>query len=329
VSGTGSASQPTDGYRLNPDGTLTLLSGSPFAIGGMLASSGNFLMVASGNAVSSYRVNPGTGAPSKVASISVGSTLAIAADEKDVYVASTASNNSLISGFHVSPSGTMSVIAGDPFFYAEVCGGCPLPNSLALNNRLLAVGAIEAPNTGDFGQFAIFTRASNGSLTFSGDFDGPEEDSVALQHPTGNVGFAIDSNLGSINSYLIDANGGVTAGTTVPAGGAFFIDEVVDATGKFLLGLDTAGVVHIFAIDSTNAGISQVGTSEPAGSGGRLIAMDPSGRFVIVAQSSSVGTPPGTDQITVFTFDPASGAMTKLQSYPVGAKPGHMTIVAE
>jgi 6-phosphogluconolactonase (cycloisomerase 2 family) len=50
---------------------------------------------------------------------------------------------------------------------------------------------------------------------------------------------------------------------------------------------------------------------------------------VIVAQSSSVGTPPGTDQITVFTFDPASGAMTKLQSYPVGAKPSHMTIVAE
>jgi len=57
--------------------------------------------------------------------------------------------------------------------------------------------------------------------------------------------------------------------------------------------------------------------------------MDPSGRFVIVAQSSFLGSPPAPDQITVFTFDPATGAMKKLQSYPVGKAPGRITIVSE
>jgi Lactonase, 7-bladed beta-propeller len=323
-----SDTQATTGYRLNPDGTLSLLSGSPFPISGLLAASGKFLMVGSGNTLASYRVDPGTGVPRKVASTSVGVPTGLAADAKDVYVASVSFNNNLLTGFHVSPSGALGLVPGDNFF-GEVCGGCPAPNSVALNNSFVAVGATEDPGNGDFGQFVIFSRASDGSVTFAGDNDGPEEDSVAIQHPNGNVGFAIDSNLGSINSYLINANGGVTAGTSLSPGAAPFVDELVDATGKFLLSVDGSGVVHVFSIDSATAAFTQIGTSEAAGNGANRIIMDSTGRFVIVAQSSSAGTPPGTDQITVFTFDPASGAMQKLQSYPVGKAPSHMTIVVE
>ena len=57
VNGVEVAGQPTDTYRLNPDGTLTLATGSPFPVSGMLASSGSFLAVASGNTVTSYRVD--------------------------------------------------------------------------------------------------------------------------------------------------------------------------------------------------------------------------------------------------------------------------------
>jgi 6-phosphogluconolactonase (cycloisomerase 2 family) len=98
---------------------------------------------------------------------------------------------------------------------------------------------------------------------------------------------------------------------------------VVDPTGKFLLALDTTGVVHIFTIGA-NAALSQIGTSESVGSSGTSrIVIDPSGHFVMVVQASP-------DQIVVFTFDPASAAMKKLPaSYPVGKLPVRVAVVSE
>jgi 6-phosphogluconolactonase (cycloisomerase 2 family) len=103
----------------------------------------------------------------------------------------------------------------------------------------------------------------------------------------------------------------------------------VDPTGKFLLGVDGNGTVHVFTLDSATATFGHIGTSEPAGNGANLMAIDPSGRFVIVAQSSNLALSAPPDQITVFTFDPVSGAMKKLQSYPVSKSPARIAIVAE
>jgi DNA-binding beta-propeller fold protein YncE len=107
------------------------------------------------------------------------------------------------------------------------------------------------------------------------------------------------------------------------------MDQVVDPTGKYLLALDTSGVVHILTIGA-NAALSQIGTSESVGSGAGRIAIDPSGHFVIVVQASNLGTPAPPDQLTVFTFDPASAAMKKLPgTYPVGKLPVRIAIVSE
>ena len=85
---------------------------------------------------------------------------------------------------------------------------------------------------------------------------------------------------------------------------------------------DTTGVVHIFTVGA-NAALSQIGTSESAGSGADRIAIDPSGRFVIVVQASP-------DQLTVFSFDPASAAMKKLPgTNPVGKLPVRIATVSE
>jgi 6-phosphogluconolactonase (cycloisomerase 2 family) len=104
---------------------------------------------------------------------------------------------------------------------------------------------------------------------------------------------------------------------------------VIDPTNKFLLVVDNAGVVHVFAINPANGSVSQIGTSETAGNGATGIAMDPTGRFVIVTQSA-LGTnlPSTANQLTVFTFDPASGAMKKLQSYPQPNTPSKAIFVA-
>jgi DNA-binding beta-propeller fold protein YncE len=75
--------------------------------------------------------------------------------------------------------------------------------------------------------------------------------------------------------------------------------------------------------------MSQIGTSEAVGNGANGIAIDPTGRFVIVTQSATGTNLPSTaNQLTVFTFDPANGAMKKLQSYPQASTPGKVIFVA-
>jgi 6-phosphogluconolactonase len=328
VNGDFSSGEPTDGYRLNADGTLTLISGSPFPVSGGLAASGGFLMVSTGNSLTSYKIDPAIGVPTKAASVATGGSSAIAADTKNVYVAGvTADNaNNIISGFSVASSGALTPVSGSPYVFSPTCLFCDQPVSLAVNNNFLAVGGVGFHSVGDF---TVYPRSSSGVLGKPQGLGVDEQGDVAIQHPTGNAVFAIDGFLGAINSYHIDSTGKPVAAGNGQLLTGNFMDEVVDATGKFLLVADLSGVVNVFTIDSATANISQIGTSESTGSGARLIAIDPSGRFVIVAQSSFLGSPTAPDQITVFTFDPATGAMKKLQSYPVGKAPGRITIVSE
>jgi 6-phosphogluconolactonase (cycloisomerase 2 family) len=121
----------------------------------------------------------------------------------------------------------------------------------------------------------------------------------------------------------MDATGKPTPGPVVFTDGQ---DLTVDATNKFLLEVDSAGIVHVFLIDPVTGALSQTGTSEAAGNGAFDISMDPGGRFVIIGQSTNTGLPNPANQITVFTFDPVTGAMKKLNSYP--QMPGHAVIAS-
>jgi 6-phosphogluconolactonase (cycloisomerase 2 family) len=328
VNGGFSSTSPTDGFRLNPDGTLTLTPGSPFPITGNFAASGGLLIVANGSTLSSYKVDPATGVPAKAGSAAVASAIALAADTNDVYVSGMTADNTknVIYGFSVATTGTLTPLTGSPFLFSPTCIFCDQAISLDVNNSVLAVGGNGFHSVGDF---TVYPRDANGVLGKSQGLGTDEQGAVTIQHPAGNVAFAIDGSIGSVDSYLIDSTGKPAAKNNLSSGVFFLVDEKIDATGKYLLVLDQSGVVHVFTINSATAAFSQIGTSETAGNGAGLIAIDPTGRFVIVAQSSNNATPAPPDQITVFTFDPATGAMKKLQSYPVGKAPSRITIVAE
>jgi hypothetical protein len=326
VNGVATPAQPTDEYRLNPDGTLTLVPGSPFPITGLLATGGSFLMVANTTSLSAYRIDPATGVPAISGNGTVAGTAALAADARDVYVVGLSSDNAnnVIYGFSVGASGILTPLSGSPFLLSGACAMCNQPVSMAVNNNFILVGTSGFHGAGGV---LVLPRAADGTLGKPQPGGIEEQSQVALQQPAGNAAFGIDGGLTAINSYLIDSTG-------KPASASFisgdFMDEVVDPTGKFLLATGSTGVVHVFSINAATAAISQIGTSESVGSGANLIAMDPGGRFVIVTQASNLGIPPPPDQITVFTFDPASGAMKKLpNSYPVGKIPVRITVVAE
>jgi 6-phosphogluconolactonase (cycloisomerase 2 family) len=102
----------------------------------------------------------------------------------------------------------------------------------------------------------------------------------------------------------------------------------VDTTGKFVLSVDGAGVVHVFAIASATGNVSEIGRSDSGGPNAGGIAMDPGGHFVFVSAAGNPNVPGATNQITVFTFDAATGAMKKLQSYPQPNSPGTPVVIA-
>jgi hypothetical protein len=319
VNGVEVPSQPTDTYRLNPDGTLTLATGSPFPISGMLASSGSFLAVASGNSVTSYRVDATTGVPTAAGNAQVNSSQAVAADAHDIYVAGLSANNAnwVIYGFSIGGIGLLTPLPGSPFQLIGACELCSQPVSIGLNNSFVIVGTSGFHGAGGI---LVLPRAANGTLGAPQPGGISESGAVAIQ-PNGNSAFSIDGTLGAIDSWALDAAGHPTAGSGVPPSTLVFIDEVVDPTGTYLLALDNSGVVHILTIGA-NAALSQIGTSESVGGGDR-IAIDPSGHFVIVTQASP-------DQLLVCTFDPASAAMKKLPgTYPVGKLPVRIAIVSE
>ncbi|HEX3153351.1 MAG TPA: beta-propeller fold lactonase family protein, partial [Candidatus Angelobacter sp.] len=194
------------------------------------------------------------------------------------------------------------------------CDLCDVPFALALNNNVLIQGGTGFHTVGDFTTYA---RNADGSLGKAQILGTDAEERVAIQHPTGSFSYALNTDDSSLNEFTIGASGSATSGSQLFTGSGQ--DMVIDPTNKFLLVVDNAGIVHVFAIAAAEGSVSQIGTSEAAGNGATGIAMDPSGHFVIVTQSA---------QLIVFTFDPASGAMKKVQSYPQSSTPGKVVVVA-
>lgn len=316
----------TAGYKLNDDGTLTSLSGSPFAVSGTLAAAGNFLAVGSGSTVFSYLVDPSSGALTQASSGTVVQGGSIAADANNIYVAGTipASTATGIYGFAVAANGTLTPQAGSPYVFTKACDFCDVPLVLALNNNFLVQGGVGFHGVGDF---TVYPRGGGGVLAKAQILGTDAEERVAIQHPVGNFSYALNTDDSSLTEFTMDATGKPTPGAQL------FTDTgqdlTIDSSGKFLLVVDVTGVVHVFAINSSNGTMSQIGTSEAAGNGAFGISIDPSGRFVIVSQSASATNLAGAaNQITVFTFDAATGTMKKLQSYPQPKAPGEIVMIA-
>jgi 6-phosphogluconolactonase (cycloisomerase 2 family) len=288
-----------------------------------MAVAGNFLVFASGNSVSTYQIDAASGGLTKAGSATISNATAVAADANNVYVAGDlmpAGSGTGIYGFALAGNGSLTTLAGSPTFFDGSCFFCDTPLVLAVNNRLLVQGGVGFHGVGDF---TVYPRGAGGVLGKAQPLGTDAEERVAIQHPTGNFAYALDTSDGALTEFTMDATGKPTPGPVVFTDGQ---DLTVDATNKFLLEVDSAGIVHVFLIDPVTGALSQTGTSEAAGNGAFDISMDPGGRFVIIGQSTNTGLPNPANQITVFTFDPVTGAMKKLNSYP--QIPGHAVIAS-
>ncbi|HEY2117467.1 MAG TPA: beta-propeller fold lactonase family protein [Candidatus Angelobacter sp.] len=315
------------GYRLNADGTLALLPNSPFTVNGFPSGTpaGNFLVTASGNMVFTYAVDPASGALTLAGSAAVVGAGGIVTDSKNIYVSGNipASNSTGIYGFAVSANGMLTSLAGSPYVFTQACDLCDVPFALALNNNFLIQGGVGFHGVGDF---TVYPRGAGGVLGKAQILGTDAEESVTIQRPTGAISYALNTDDFSLTEFTIGPSG------TAAIGAQTFIDTqpediLIDNTGRFLLVLDLTGVVHVFSINPGNGNFSQIGTSEAAGNGAGGIVMDPSGHFVFMTQGANPNFPGSVNQITVYTFDPATGAMKKLQIYPQPGSSG-ITVIA-
>ncbi len=249
------------GYKLNDDGSLALLSGSPFAINGGLAAAGSFLAVSSGNTVSTYLVDPSSGALTKAGSGTVVQGGGIVADANNVYLAGNipASTATGIYGFALSANGALTHLAGSPYLFTQACDFCDVPFILALNNTFLVQGGVGFHGVGDF---TVYSRGAGGVLGKAQILGTDAEERVAIQHPVGNFSYALNTDDSSLTEFTMDAAGKPAPGAQLFTGTGQ--DLAIDNSGKFLLVVDLTGVVHVFAINSSNGSMSQIGTSEAA-----------------------------------------------------------------
>ncbi len=319
-----SASQ-TVGYRLNPDGTLVPLAGSPFAGAGGLAAAGGFLAVSSNNTVSTFQVDPASGALLLAGSFPANGAGSITADAQNVYVTGNipANNTTGIYGFAIAGNGALTPLAGSPYTFTTACDLCDVPDSLALNNSFLVQGGVGFHGVGDF---TVYTRGAGGVLGAPQILGTSAMEAVSIQHPSGAIAYSLDEDDFSLNEFTISSTGKANPGPQI------FIDNpqdiLIDTTNKFLLLLDLSGVVHVFSINPGTGAVSQIGTSEAAGNGAGALGMDTTGRFVFVSQDANPNFPGSVNQITVYSFDPGSGAMKKLQAYPQTAAPGRAVVIS-
>jgi hypothetical protein len=270
-------------------------------------------------------VDASTGALTLSGTGAVNGSGAIAADSRNVYVAGNipANTSTGIYGFTLASNGALTPLTGSPYVFTGACDLCDAPFALALNNNFLVQGGTGFHGVGDF---TVYPRGTGGILGPANILGTDGLESVAIQHPTGNFAYALDTNDFLMSQFTINPSGKPTQ-TAVLASG-FGQDLIVDATNKFLLALDNGGSVHVLVIAPDTGNVSEIGRSDSGGLNAGGIAMDPSGHFIFVNAAANPNVPGSANQITVFAFDPLTGAIKKLQSYPQPDSPGAAVVIA-
>ncbi len=143
-------------------------------------------------------------------------------------------------------------------------------------------------------------------------------------HPSAKYAYVVSQALASISAYTIHATtfalteidqNGAIAGTTVPTGSGPR-SVTVDPTGKFAYVANAgAGSVSAYTVGAATGALTPIDADSglagiqnfPAGSGPEVVTVDPSGKFVYVANRSS-------NDIWAYSIDATTGALTALST---------------
>jgi 6-phosphogluconolactonase len=327
-------------------GALTAVAGSPFGAGNApfvvtIDPSGKFAYVAnqSSASVSAYTIDATTGALTPVAgSPYAASTLpfdvVIDPSGKFVYVTNYGTNavgawsGGSISAYTINAAtGALTPVAGSPFSV----GPCPCVITIDPSGKFAYVA------NGQSGTVNAYTvDATSGVLTSvassAGGFCPGSAGGVVIWtcgvtiDPSGK--FAYVANEGGstqvfgVFAFTINAT---TGALTAVAGSPFAVGTeptsiTIDPSGKFAYVLDVdngtvgGGTVYAYTVNATTGALTKTGNPLAAGTEPTGVEIDPSGKFVYVANDTSndLSAPP----IEAYSIDASTGALTAVPGSP-------------
>jgi 6-phosphogluconolactonase len=221
-------------------------------------------------------------------------------------------------------SGALEAVTGSPF-------GTGTPRAIAASANGEFVYTANSDGSNTIGEYTVNT--ATGALTSVGTIaNGDSPYSVAID-PSNRFVYAVAIDTNGVYAYSVNAKTGVL---TSIKGSPFASDVVapdsvaVDPTGRFLMVAeaccaDTAGVT-VFSINPTTGKLTVVqgspflppsGTSEPS-----WVTVDPTGRYVYVANGGSFGT----GGATAYSVNASTGKLTLLGTeLPGGSAPWGIT----
>ena len=287
----------------------------------------------SANTVSAYTIDANSGALTGVGTVATGTnpySVTVDPSGKFAYVANNGSND--VSAYTIDGSGALTPVG-------TVAAGT-LPSSVTVDpTGKFAYVANGFDGVGGNSVSAYKINASTGALTPVGTVATGTLPSSVTVDPSGQFVYVANFNSNDVSAYTINSTtGALTEMVNSPFGAGTGPGSVtVDPSGTFAYvanwGSDD---VSAYAIDGAGAltpiicsGITCIGNNFPAGSLPNSVTVDPSGKFVYVANWSS-----GPGSISAYAIDGA-GALTPIicsgitcigNNFPAGTGPFSVTV---
>lgn len=191
---------------------------------------------------------------------------------------------------------------------------------------------------GDMSVESNQVNLSTGLLTMVGAevTTGPSSMPVAIKFtPDGKAAFVINkgvlpSGTDSIATYSVNGDGSLSSsGPNVASGGANPVGMAIDPNGKFLFvanegtgGVSGTSTVSVYAISGATVTLS---STIPTDDFASAVAASPTGNFVYVTNTIGV-SPIFQGEVTQYSFDSTTGALSKVGSYFTGTTPAGVAI---
>ncbi len=306
-------------------GALNAVAGSPFAAGSKPVSvtvdpSGRFAYVAIEGGVSAYRINSSTGALREVVGspFAAGSeTMSVAVDPSGRFAFVANSGDDTVSAYAIDDStGALSAIAGSPF----ATGRAPVSVTVDPSGRFAYVANL-------WDTVSAYTISSStgalSAVTGSPFAAGIQPASVAVD-PTGQFAYVTNGGDNTVSAYTINSSTGALraiAGSPFMAGIEPF-SLSVDPSGRFVYVANAAsnkpsGNVSAYTINSSTGALRAIaGSPFMAGIEPISLSVDPSGRFVYVANAAN-NKPSGN--VSAYTINSSTGALRAIAGSPFAA----------
>ena len=279
-------------YRTSASGSLTKVPGSPFTAGAGargigIDPTGKFAYVANhfDASISAYTIDGNTGALTQ-----------IDADAATNGVQNFPAGNRP-GGITLDPSGK--------FLYAANL----VSNDVSAYAIDAATGALTAlpGNFGRSGNLDVAMTHGTAPVTYT-----PKFAYVANQSPNNIAAYAINAGTGAlaaIGSPVAAGTGPVSVAVDPSGRFAYAANRTSSDVSAYSIG--ASGALSAIDADAATAGIQ---ATIPAGTVPLYAAVDPSGRFLYVANVGSGVADPGT--VSAYTINPTTGALTRIDADP-------------